>query len=202
MPKDIKTGWNGTDFCIDGNKAHTALIGDYQADNAAAALKALEILGIKSFTARGAIENVVWPGRMQPLCSSPKVLLDGAHNPDAAKKLALFIEKIGQKAVLVTGMASDKDVDKFVQLLAPVAQSVIAVNIPSKRTMPAAELAQRYSMYGVDAQWEKDIVKALKTAFEKAKSDGSCVVICGSLYLAGEVLTLLHGGKLPFLSNA
>ena len=96
MPKDIKTGWNGTDFCIDGNKAHTALIGDYQADNAAAALKALEILGIKSFTARGAIENVVWPGRMQPLSDSPKVLLDGAHNPDAAKKLALFIDKIGQ----------------------------------------------------------------------------------------------------------
>ena len=63
-------------------------------------------------------------------------------------------------------------------------------------------LAQRYSMYGVDTQWEKDAVKALKTAFEKAQSDGSCVVICGSLYLAGEVLTLLHGGKLPFLSNA
>ena len=202
MPKDIKTGWNGTDFCIDGNKAHTALIGDYQADNAAAALKALEILGIKSFAACGAIENVVWPGRMQPLSDSPKVLLDGAHNPDAAEKLALFIEKIGLKAVLVTGMASDKDVDKFVQTLVPAVQCVIAVDIPSKRSMPAAELAQRYSMYGVDTQWEKDAVKALKTAFEKAQSDGSCVAICGSLYLAGEVLTLLHGGKLPFLSNA
>lgn len=200
-PESIKTGWNGTDFCIDGNKAHTALIGDYQADNAAAALKALEILGVKNFTAYRAIENVVWPGRMQPLCSSPKVLLDGAHNPDAAKKLALFIDKIGPKAVLVTGMASDKDVDRFVQTLVPAVQSVIAVDIPSKRTMSAAELAQRYAMYDADAQWEKDTVKALKIAFEKAQNNGGCVVICGSLYLAGEVLTLLHEGKLPFLSN-
>ena len=90
------------------------LAGRYQIQNAATALLAIEALGLKinESAIREGLRKTKWPGRLEIVSREPMIILDGAHNPAAAKRLREFLSENfhNKKIILVLGILSDKDI--------------------------------------------------------------------------------------------
>jgi dihydrofolate synthase/folylpolyglutamate synthase len=175
----------------------TALAASYQLENIATAVAAIEALGTHArlpvpddAVARGLAE-ANWPGRFQLLQADPPTLVDGAHNPDGAAALvrALKDAKSVQNVALVCGFCADKDVDGFFRTVAPIAKRAWTVPIPNPRSMVPAAAAAIAARYRLAATPLDDAPTAIAAAREWARrEEGGVVVVCGSLFLVGEVL--------------
>lgn len=178
------------------------LAGSHQRWNAALALEALRFLEIPSLElhARLALEKVAWPGRFQRL--DDRLILDGAHNPHAANRLAqTWREEFGDaRCTLILGVLGDKDVDGVSRALAPLAARCIVVPVRSHRALPSAELAGLINQASPDL--ECLIAEGLPDALDLARSFSERILIAGSLFLVGEVLAHFNAaGVLPDLSE-
>ncbi|QXT39927.1 bifunctional folylpolyglutamate synthase/dihydrofolate synthase [Gymnodinialimonas ceratoperidinii] len=171
-----------------------ALAGPHQVQNAGTALAALRTLGVGNPDA--AMQNAHWPARMQKLRHGPLVeaapgvelWLDGGHNPHAAHAIVATLETLPQRPTyLICGMLNTKDVTGYMAPLAPCVESLTAVSIPGQgATLSADETAAAARSAGLEAQVAPDVDAAL--ARISAADPTARVLICGSLYLAGEIL--------------
>lgn len=172
------------------------LAGAFQAENVATAMAALECvndLGLpvpdEAFVA--GLEEVVWPGRFQLLREDPPLLVDGAHNPCAAEALLAALKSCGERRplVMVAGFCADKDVLGFLRLMKARVAGAYAVRIPSPRSLDAAETAALMKTAGFSAPRAcASLREAVELARAQAKEQGGVVLVCGSLFLAGELL--------------
>jgi len=169
------------------------LPGRFQLQNALCALAAARLLQERGY--RISDENIVrgiaaaeWPGRIERLGTRPDVYFDGAHNPAAARELAVFLEEHfrGRKVYLVFGAMRDKAVDEVTGALFPHAYEVLFTEARTPRAISATQLArmaghhaERYTVY-------PEAEQALEAALEKAKPEDA-VFITGSLYLVGQL---------------
>ncbi|PTX57805.1 dihydrofolate synthase/folylpolyglutamate synthase [Litoreibacter ponti] len=171
-----------------------ALPGAHQIQNAGAALAVLRHLDLGPAAYEAAMKNVVWPARMQRLKSGPladaasgPLWLDGGHNPAAGQAIADVLRPQAGRVHLICGMLNTKDVRGYMVPLAEVAASLHAVSIPGETaTLSAADTAtaaRDVGMEAFEAESVEDALKKLATDHPEAP-----VLICGSLYLAGEVL--------------
>ena len=186
---------------VDGSIKDLAvsLIGRHQAENACAALGALDVLkkrGYERLTEgciRRAMADVRWPGRLEFFGS---VILDGAHNEPGVKALCTYCKAWlkKEKTVLLSGMMADKDIGTMTRMLAGCVQRVVATQPAVPRAMQAQELAQAFEAQGASAQAVADPAQALVCAREMAGADGT-VLVAGSLYLIGEIRGLLRQEK-------
>jgi dihydrofolate synthase / folylpolyglutamate synthase len=192
-----------------------ALAGRHQIINAGTAVAAAVKLGRKipglaldERAIETGLRTVAWPARMQHLTSGPlpKILgpdaelwLDGGHNPAAgdmlADTLATFEEKSPKPVYLVVGMMGQKDALGFLAPFRGLVRGVYTVPIPGAHEAPhsqenLAEVAQSAGLQAIDRD---GIVDALSTIAALPKGPKR-VLICGSLYLAGHVLTLQEKG--------
>ena len=173
-----------------------SLIGRHQADNAAAALGALSVLKQRGYdritqeTTRRALADVHWPGRLEYF---GHVILDGAHNEPGVKALCAYMDAWlpKEKTVLLTGMMADKDVAVMTKMLAPRAACVVAAQPAIPRAMAAQELAAAFAKQGASVIAVAEPKAALARAREIA-GEGGTVLCAGSLYLIGEIRTLLR----------
>ena len=180
------------------------LLGQYQMENAAVAVAALEVLVEKGnkISRDGIIRGLAevnWPGRLQVLGRHPLVLVDGAHNPDSARKLSQALEHyFGLSAlkdkpgpysptVLVIGVSGDKDTTGIVSALEPLFNEVIVTRSQHPRAMAPALVVAEFARYGVAAQVAPDVPAALKAAFDIAGNRGF-IGITGSLFIVGEAI--------------
>ncbi len=165
----------------------------YQAPNVATAVAAAEAaLGraLAPGPARGALAAVRFPGRFELVRDEPAVVLDGAHNPQAAAVLAGAVrEAFGEERPLfVLGVLADKDAEGIVAALAPVAAGFVVTRPESPRALRATELAAVVErIAGVRPDVASDVPEALRTA----ETSGRPFVVTGSLYTAGEARALL-----------
>lgn len=157
-----------------------SLCGGYQQENATTAYNTLKLLGVEEKTILQGLKNAFIPARMEQIANG--VYIDGAHNPDGAVALS---KQINKNSVLIMGMMADKDTDFVIKILTKNAKMVITVTVSNQlRTEKADVLAQKASKY-TKAVSAKNYTQALNLA--KANSNGSDIVICGSLYLASEI---------------
>ncbi len=173
-----------------------ALPGAHQVENAGMALAVLRALGQGETACEAAMTNVIWPARMQRLRHGPlhdlapeaELWLDGGHNPHAAIAIAaLLAEMPARPTHLICGMLNTKDVTGYMAPLARVAQSLHAVSIPGQAaTLPATATATAATQAGLDAHVADGVAQAL--AEITAQAPQARILICGSLYLAGEIL--------------
>ena len=175
-----------------------SLCGRHQADNACAALGALLMLKKKGFRVtedaiRRGMADVHWPGRLEYF---GRVLLDGAHNDPGVRALCAYLDKWmpKEKTVLVSAMMRDKETVKMCQRLASRVHSVVCTQPSIPRAMPADELAGEFEACGVRTYACPSPSDALEEARRLAGPEGN-VVCAGSLYLIGEVRTLLRHEK-------
>ncbi|WP_062561074.1 bifunctional folylpolyglutamate synthase/dihydrofolate synthase [Paracoccus aminovorans] len=173
-----------------------ALPGPHQIQNAGTAIAALRELGFGRIEARAAVTETEWPARMQRLAHGPLVdaagacelWLDGGHNPAGGEAVAATLSAMAKKPThLVCGMLNTKDVAGYMRPLAGVAQSLTAVAIPGEpNTLPAEETAAAAHSVGLSACTAADALTAVRDL--AAAHPGARILICGSLYLAGQVL--------------
>jgi dihydrofolate synthase/folylpolyglutamate synthase len=176
------------------------LLGRHQLENVATVMAVVEALAgagglaVAPAAVKAGLAAARWPGRLDVLSEAPPVILDGAHNPDAARVLAASLKELfrHRPVALVWGMCSDKDALGFSAELGAVVRVCWPVALATERTRTQAELANIARSRG----WEvrpADLAGALAAAERWAQEQDGVVCIAGSLYLAGEVLALRQG---------
>ena len=174
-----------------------SLEGAFNRENAVTALAALKVLKKGS---RNGLSNVVWPGRFQRV---GRFIIDGAHNPPAARALAAALSKYapfaGSVPTLIAGFCGDKDVDETLRILAPLVGKGIAVRTNNPRSLAPEELARKMESAGIPAISCDSIHLALEKMGSVPSGSGADTLICGSLFLAGEALAEL--GAFPWLAD-
>lgn len=172
------------------------LLGRHQVENTALALTAFSeygrIMGIDwppEAWKRG-LESVSWPGRLQVLSENPVALVDGAHNPEAAAELAVFLKKNALKKPLgfILGMCRDKDVEGFLSAMGRQPSVCWTVPIQNERSFAPEELAQRAAAHGWRAIPCASVRNAWEAAMQWAEESSGIVCAAGSLFLVGQIL--------------
>ncbi len=171
-----------------------ALAGPHQIQNAGTALAALRALGRGAPEA--AMRDATWPARMQRLRNGPlaeaaqgaELWLDGGHNPHAARAISATLDTLPARPThLICGMLNTKDVTGYMEPLARHAESLLAVSIPGQTaTLCASDTARAATEAGLSADTAPSVEAALATIL--SHTPHARVLICGSLYLAGEIL--------------
>ncbi len=177
-------------------KSPIALRGEHQKLNAAIAIAAIRAANVEideSAVTRG-LATVEWPGRFQ--CWDKRTVIDGAHNPAAARILTQTWREIfdDERATLILAILSDKDLLGICQALAPIANSVLLPKIRSERAADPTELSKIL----VDLGCKSEIFSSFVDAFDKAREQRDPVLITGSLHFAGEALAHLRGEPAAF----
>lgn len=181
------------------------LPGRHQIGNAATAIAALRAAGFAP--TQGAIERGIasaeWPGRLQRITSGPlvalmpdgaEIWLDGGHNPGAgvviAEAMADMEERVPRPLVLITGMLNTKEPGGFFEAFAGMARHVFTVPIRSSDAgIDPVTLADAALEAGLDAEPAAGVSAAIRrVASHWQGGPAPRFLICGSLYLAGDVL--------------
>jgi len=181
------------------------LAGQYQLWNAALAIAAIKSAGFrfKDAVLREGIKKVHWPARFQRLDKEERLILDGAHNIDSAENLArTWIQKYpGEKASIVFGAASSKDVRAMLRALQPIAARWHFTDFESPRSAPPEQVREvQAALYGQAV--ETFVHDKPTAALAAAKKSKERILITGSLYLAGEVLAHVRGEEKLFQATS
>ncbi|EMA37251.1 dihydropteroate synthase [Halococcus hamelinensis] len=170
----------------------TPLLGDHQAVNAGiAATLARQVgnhvgTGVDESTIESGIRNVHWPGRFEVMRHDPLVVLDGAHNPDAAEKLATLLDRFEYDDLyLVFGAMRDKDHRRVCRSLPPVDRAFLAEPAVG-RSQGLDTLAGVFRRETDATVLKRDSIRAALDAAIQAADPDDCVVTTGSLYAVAE----------------
>jgi dihydrofolate synthase/folylpolyglutamate synthase len=182
------------------------LFGRHQFDNAGlaiATLRALDKFRIEPAAFEAGIVNAEWPARMQRLTTgalvdqAPKaseIWLDGGHNAEGGRVTASAIgdleERVSRPRVMIVGMMGNKDAGGFLANFAGLTRHIIAVPIPRRdNAMPPEKLVDATRALGMRVEIADSVEAALRSLARLAYEVPPRILITGSLYLAGHVLS-------------
>lgn len=186
------------------------LPGRHQFENAGTAIATLRVLepGFPVSAFEKGLQSVEWPARLQRLVDTPlsklapadaEIWLDGGHNPAAgrvvAEAMAECEERDSRPLYLIAGMLTTKDPSGFFEAFAGLARRVVTVPVPDTAAgFPPADLAAAARNAGLSATPAPGVLEALEGL---PRDSSPRILICGSLYLAGEVLRLAEAAEMP-----
>jgi dihydrofolate synthase/folylpolyglutamate synthase len=190
------SGWDGHILSVAGpgfkySGLNLALVGDYQPANAALAVAAAEALGDATDEAVGrGLASTVWPGRLQVIAKRPRVILDGGHNTAAMIKSGSALRRLIGKERLITvfAMLSERDPVQLLAALRTLHPDEAVFTEPSSAAGHAISADQLAATYGHGAEAVNPARAAVERATELAGPEGN-VLVCGSFYLVGEILS-------------
>jgi len=180
-----------------------SLAGSFNRENAVTAIAALKVLGSFRADLGKGFSKVVWPGRFQVVRN---FIVDGAHNPPAARALAAALKGFGKGSTfnLIAGFCGDKDVAEVLSILAPFVKNGYAVRTNNPRSLSSEETAAKMRAAGMDAVACASLKEAIDNAAAHDERLGRAdvdvrpsAIICGSLFLAGEALVELGAYPWP-----
>lgn len=179
--QDVRVTAEASEFTFRGMRVRCPLAGPHQVTNAATASAVLQRLGM----AADGLAGARWPGRLEVVSESPRIILDGAHNPAGARALADHIHRFysDRPVWLVYGAMRDKSVEEIAEILFPLASHVI-VTVPAYgpralRSEAVVEASDHPSM-----EEAPDVAHAISRC-RSAPAD-AVIFITGSLYLVGD----------------
>lgn len=193
---DISPGKLVFEYPVEGEnvKFETKMSGEYQIHNASlAALITSKILINKyGFTKsdtikhiKKGIENASWPGRFETISKTPLVIIDGAHNEGAAIELKATLEKsfTNTKLTYIIGVLADKEHEKMLKLLLPLADKVFTITPSNIRGLSGEKLKEEALRYHNNVEYCENV----RQAVDKAILTGNTVIAFGSLSYLGEL---------------
>lgn len=182
-----------TKFIYKNTEISLPLLGSHQIENGKTALSAIEVLqntfDISTENIAEGFAKATNPARFEVLSKNPLIILDGAHNPNGIEALKNAIDTYvtADRKICLMGMLADKDSKSSVKLLSGLFQQVFTVPVSNPRSLSSAELAEECKPYFEKVTAYDDIFSAFDRAYETAKLENCPLIICGSLYLAGEI---------------
>lgn len=193
-PEKVKYGILKQSFTYHGQSYSIALAGTWQPDNACTAIEALHHLeiggkAISEEDIKQGLLDTLWDGRLTVLRKKPLFLMDGAHNEDAALRLRESLEEYfpNKKLVFIMGVLRDKEYDRMLEIMAPLAEYIVTVTPPDNpRALLAMELAEKAREY----HGKVTVADSLEEAVEMADllAGQECVTIAfGSLSYLGRL---------------
>jgi dihydrofolate synthase/folylpolyglutamate synthase len=185
-------------------KLRLGLAGKHQVLNASLALAAAEALIEGGFLLdeehlRKGLAETKWPGRLELIGDSPRILLDGAHNPGAAEVLKKNLKEDfpRRRLVLVLGIMADKEIPKMMTQLVPLADLLILTRPGMARAASPAQLRSHASSFRKPIVEVAEVSSAVKYALAEAGKE-DLIVISGSLFTVGEARAfLVEQGMIP-----
>jgi dihydrofolate synthase/folylpolyglutamate synthase len=176
----------------------TNLLGRHQVDNAGLALAAVEVLlrkrvVIKEDRLRQALNNTFWPGRLETVCEEPRIILDGAHNFEAAQNLSRYLEETYPEGgiIMVVGILDDKPAQEMLAALLKVCDRVVVTSPAIDRAIPSNTLATTARQFVDEVDEVPTVDRAVARALQIVESD-QVICIAGSLYVVGEAMQALQ----------
>ncbi|MDS1029396.1 folylpolyglutamate synthase/dihydrofolate synthase family protein [Bacillota bacterium LX-D] len=173
------------------------LIGSHQGRNGAAAIAAVEALSffdiqISEEAIREGLQKTIWPGRLELVRKNPQILIDAAHNLEGALSLQRAIKEIFhyKNLVFVLGMLADKEREKVLDVLGPLAQKIVITKPNSPRANNWEELALMAQKYTEDVYRQEDIAQAVEKGISLTGPE-DLLCITGSIYMIAEARAYL-----------
>jgi len=203
---------SGQRFSVAGQKKSyknlaLKLLGRHQQVNAATAIAAAENLidagaVISTRDLRSGLANTLWPGRFEIISKKPLIIIDGAHNYEGARSLRRSLEDLfpGRGMVLVIGMLGDKEREKVVGELAPLARAVVVTRPNNPRAGNWQELAVEASRHAPEVYCCVSVEEAVNKAISLSGPD-EMICITGSLYLIAEARELLRKSQINIIGT-
>ena len=195
-------GWQFEDL-------HLGLRGPFQRDNAATALATLECLQarfpVSPTQLRNGLQKAVWPGRFQivsehsdfaehsDLAEHPLVILDGAHNPQAVTALVDALSSVlhGRRVTLLFGVMQDKDWRAMLPALASIVDEVVVTQVQNGRAEDPHLVQEAFSAWCPTRVVSDSRIACQSLVNELNETGaGTALIVCGSLFLVGEVIPL------------
>ncbi|MGQ9686424.1 MAG: bifunctional tetrahydrofolate synthase/dihydrofolate synthase [Thiobacillaceae bacterium] len=178
-----------------------ALPGEFQLANAAAAVAALDALRdrlpVTMQALRTGLARARPPGRFQVVPGPPMIILDVAHNPQAARALVSNLARLtgGRRRLAVLGMLRDKDVAGVVRPLQPYVDAWFAAGLPGPRGLTGEALRMLLAAEGIKAVGTyADVPHALQAACADAGA-ADIIIVFGSFYTVAAAASFLDGGR-------
>lgn len=184
---------NGTEYL----NLQISMAAPYQIQNCITALETVQILKEQGYiidekAVREGYRHAVWHGRFEVIQKEPLFIVDGAHNPGAARRLKEAIETYlsDKRLIFIMGVMADKDYSQIIELLAPYAEKIFTVTPDNPRSLDAKELAQQIAKINQSVVAENSIKQAVLDALAEANKDG-VILSFGSLYYVGDTIRAL-----------
>lgn len=176
----------------------TGLMGGHQVDNASLVLAACEVLMrnrtrlSREHIQTGLAQNR-WPGRLEVVCQKPYVVLDGAHNLMAARRLGRFLQEAlaGRRITMVAGILDDKPYRAILKDLLVPCSRLIITRPKIDRSLPPETLEAVAGPLVSDIRVIDDVGDAVRHAIASSGPDDA-VCVAGSLYVVGEAKAALE----------
>ena len=189
----LETGVLGSKFTYRENLYKLRLAGRHQIYNAVAVIEAVDVLRAKGFIIskenvyRG-LKTAVFPARFEIMSKHPLIIVDGAHNRQAAASLGETLDKLDTfPKIAVMGMMADKDYESAVGSIGQRCEAIITIPVPcNPRAVDPYELASAAKKHCAKVETEMDYDEALYHALSLAGDNGA-VIICGSFYMASDM---------------
>lgn len=190
-----------------------ALSGEHQIMNAGLAIAMARHLGLNREAIAKGLKNAVWPARMQPLRQGPlveialdvgaEVWLDGGHNPHAAQALSAHMASLEARSsrplILIMGILANKDAGRYLDYFQDLSAGLVAVTIDDHASLAPETLCELAGARGMATIVGSNLTDAMQKAVNMGEALSRQtpdqpiipprILICGSLYLAGQVLT-------------
>ena len=174
------------------------LLGKHQIENAMTAIEAARMLGISEDNIFKGLEKARWTGRFEVLSEEPLIIVDGAHNADAAKRLAENIELYlsGKKITAIMGVFKDKEYQKIVRTMVPHVAKVYTVDLPDKeRNLGKENLKSEFEQYNIDTETAESMIEAIRIAKKDATAEDAILVFGSLSHLREAILFITNEGE-------
>lgn len=197
-----EAGWQYEDENVKLSLPMPGLWGDFQLNNAACAVRAVlqlnQKLPVSEIHIQEAMRSVHLAGRFQLVESRPQVILDVAHNPQAARTLAdnLAQSVCDGETLAVFAMLSDKDIEGVIQAMLPQVSAWFVADIDAPRGARAHCLQQCLEMFGATVSAYERVGQAMLAAY-RAATENDRIIIFGSFYTVAAAMTYLQSNTTP-----
>ena len=173
------------------------IIGDHQLYNISTSISAcrriLKVtddqlkIGIQNINLKGRLEEIK-SGRLKKIAGNNKLFIDGGHNISASLSIANWIKSQGEKVNLIVGMMKDKEHEAFIKSFEKIVSSITLIDIPNQEgSISKEDFKKKLSNLNLNLKLANSIEESIKSLAKNEKTITLCI---GSLYLAGEILSL------------
>lgn len=183
----------------DRKEIEISLLGVNQIENAAVAIEVIEALRQKGYqiseeALREGLKKTVWPGRFTVAHREPLILIDGAHNEDAARRLSENLNRYlpGKRFVAIMGVFKDKEFPEIIENTKDCIDHVLAIELPDKeRTLSGTDLVEAWKKHKIKAETVPSMKDAIDQALSMAGTEKG-ILIYGSLSYLGEAIRVIQ----------